>query len=41
MKTGFKSFNALKNYVIGPASARSYKIGIVDNIWLVGWFFGW
>ena len=26
--------------VIGPASARSYKIGVVDNKWLVGWLVG-
>ena len=24
----------------GPASARSYKIGVVGNNWLVGWFIG-
>ena len=22
---------------VGPASARSYKIGVVRNGWLVGW----
>ena len=24
----------------GPASARSYKIGVVGNGWLVGWLVG-
>ena len=23
-------------YIFGPASARSYKIGVVGNNWLVG-----
>ena len=27
-----KSYN-----IFGPASARSYKIGVVGNNWLVGW----
>ena len=26
--------------VLGPASARSYKIGVVSNNWLVGWLVG-
>ena len=26
--------------LIGPASARSYKIGDVGNNWLVGWLVG-
>ena len=25
---------------VGPASARSYKIGVVGNNWLVGWLVG-
>ena len=25
------------DYFFGPASARSYKIGVVGNNWLVGW----
>ena len=25
----------------GPASARSYKIGVVGNNWLVGWLVSW
>ena len=25
---------------IGPASARSYKIGVIGNNWLVGWLVG-
>ena len=27
--------------VFGLASARSYKIGVVGNNWLVGWLIGW
>ena len=27
-------------FLVGPASARSYKIGVVGNNWLVGWLFG-
>ena len=26
--------------IVGPALARSYKIGVVDNNWLVGWLVG-
>ena len=29
------------NFIIGPASARSYKIGVVGNNWLVGWLVDW
>ena len=25
----------------GPSSARSYKIGVVGNNWLVGWLVDW
>ena len=25
----------------GPASARSYKIAVADNNWIVGWLVGW
>ena len=25
------------DYFFGPASARSYRIGVVGNNWLVGW----
>ena len=28
------------NFIFGPASARSYKIGVVGNNWLVGWLVG-
>ena len=28
-------------HIIGPASARSYKIGVLGNNWLVGWLIGW
>ena len=24
-------------FIFGPASVRSYKIGVVSNNWLVGW----
>ena len=27
-------------HVFGPASPRSYKISVVGNNWLVGWFVG-
>ena len=27
--------------LFGPASARSYKIGVIGNNWLVGWLVGW
>ena len=27
-------------HIIGPASARSYKIGVLGNNWLVGWLVG-
>ena len=27
-------------FFVGPASARSYKIGVVGNNWLVGWLVG-
>ena len=26
--------------IFGPASVRSYKIGVVGNNWLVGWLVG-
>ena len=26
--------------LFGPASARSYKIGVIDNNWLVSWLVG-
>ena len=26
--------------LFGPASAKSYKIGVVGNNWLVGWLVG-
>ena len=29
----------LKSF-IGPASARSFKIGVVGNNWFVGWLVG-
>ena len=29
-----------KTVFIGPASARSYKIGVIGNNWLVGWLVG-
>ena len=28
------------DYFFGPASARSYKIGVVGNNWLAGWLVG-
>ena len=28
-------------FLVGPASATSYKIGVVGNNWLVGWLVGW
>ena len=27
----------IKEFVVGPASARSYIIGVVGNSWLAGW----
>ena len=30
----------IKGFVVGPASARSYIIGVVGNNWLVGWLVG-
>ena len=35
--------NLIDNLLVqffGPASARSYKIGVVGNNWLVGWLVG-
>ena len=43
-KTYFSSLKlktANKKEFFGPASARSYKIGVVGNNWLVGWLVGW
>ena len=35
-------FNLMySHFVFGPASARSYEIGVVGNNWLVGWLVGW
>ena len=28
-------------FFFGPASARSYKISVADNNWIVGWLVGW
>ena len=42
-KTYFSSLKlktANKKEFFGPASARSYKIGVVGNNWLVGWLVG-
>ena len=29
------------NNFIGPVSARSYKVRVVGNNWLLGWLLGW
>ena len=38
MRIFFVNINSLLPF--GPASARSYKIGVVGNNWLVGWLVG-
>ena len=35
-----KRMQLIKEFVVGPASARSYIIGVVGNNWLVGWLVG-
>ena len=35
-----KRMQLIKGFVVGPASARSYIIGVVGNNWLVGWLVG-
>ena len=45
LKTKIDSDSFIKRYpecfFFGPASARSYKIGVADNNWIVGWLVGW
>ena len=33
-----KTAGNLKCMFFGPASARSYKVGVVGNNWLLAWF---
>ena len=40
--TAIVLLNIIPNvFFFGPASARSYKIGVADNNWIVGWLVGW
>ena len=45
LKTKIDSDSFIKRYpkcfFFGPESARSYKIGVSDNNWIVDWLVGW
>ena len=38
--SGFRKWVSKLKVRFGPAPARSYKIGVVGNDWLVGWLVG-